>query len=59
MATNEMAIRRAQNTKPFLLQCYVRDTGQVLSDLSLPIFLNGTHWGCLVSGLNPYALLLD
>ena len=59
MAINEAAMKRAKNTKPFLLQCSVRDTGQVLSDLSLPIYLNGTHWGSLISGLNPDIMLQD
>lgn len=59
MATTEMAVRRAKNTKPFLLQCYVRDTGQALSDLSLPIYINGRHWGALVCGINPDAMLKD
>jgi len=49
--------RRATNTKPFLLQAYVRDTGEVLNDLSLPIYVNGKHWGALIIGLTPDKLL--
>jgi methyl-accepting chemotaxis protein len=38
-------IRCARNTEGFLLQTYRRDTGEILNDLSLPIFINGRHWG--------------
>ena len=37
--------RCASNTKPFLLQTYKRDTGEVMHDLSVPIYVNDTHWG--------------
>lgn len=37
--------RCGANTKPFLLQTYKRDTGEVMHDLSAPIFVNGRHWG--------------
>ena len=33
------------NTKPFLLQTYKRDTGEVMHDMSSPIYVNGRHWG--------------
>ncbi|MEA3545630.1 MAG: methyl-accepting chemotaxis protein, partial [Thermodesulfobacteriota bacterium] len=32
--------RSAQNTEKFLLQTYMRDTGEILSDLSLPIHID-------------------
>ena len=38
-------IRCAKNTESFLLQTYKRDTGEVMHDLSAPIFVNGKHWG--------------
>jgi len=50
---NENEIRRAKNTQPFLLQTFVRDTGEVLCDLSLPIHVNGRHWGGLIMGFEP------
>ena len=31
--------KSASNTLPFLLQTYVRDTGEVLSEISLPVFV--------------------
>lgn len=38
-------LRCGSNTKPFLLQTYKRDTGEVMHDLSVPIFVHGKHWG--------------
>ncbi|WP_406851224.1 methyl-accepting chemotaxis protein [Herbaspirillum huttiense] len=37
--------RCGSNTRPFLLQTYKRDTGEVMHDLSVPIYVNGKHWG--------------
>jgi methyl-accepting chemotaxis protein len=37
--------RCGANTKPVLLQTYKRDTGEVMHDLSVPIYVNGKHWG--------------
>lgn len=37
--------RCGSNIKPFLLQTYKRDTGEVMHDLSVPIFVLGRHWG--------------
>ena len=37
--------RCGSNTKPFLLQTYKRDTGEVMHDLSVPIHVDGKHWG--------------
>ncbi len=37
--------RCGANTKPFLLQTYKRDTGEVMHDLSVPIHVAGRHWG--------------
>ena len=37
--------RCGANTKPFLLQTYKRDTGEVMHDLSAPIYVDGRHWG--------------
>ncbi|KRB93358.1 methyl-accepting chemotaxis protein [Noviherbaspirillum sp. Root189] len=37
--------RCGSNTKSFLLQTYKRDTGEVMHDLSAPIYVNGKHWG--------------
>lgn len=37
--------RCGSNTSSFLLQTYKRDTGEVMHDLSIPISVNGRHWG--------------
>lgn len=37
--------RCGANTKPFLLQTYKRDTGEVMHDLSVPIYVGKRHWG--------------
>lgn len=50
-------LRAARNEKPILLQTYVRDTGEVMSDLSLPIVIDGKHWGALRVGVNPSAMM--
>lgn len=38
-------IRCAKNTEKFLLQTYKRDTGEIMHDVSAPIYVNGKHWG--------------
>jgi len=37
--------RCGSNTAAFLLQTYKRDTGEIMHDLSAPIFVYGKHWG--------------
>lgn len=51
--TNETEKRRSKNLQPFLFQTYCRDTGEVLNDISMPIFVNGSHWGAIVVGFKP------
>lgn len=43
-------VRAARNTTPFLLQTYLRDTGEILNDMSTPIIINGRHWGVVRVG---------
>lgn len=38
-------IRCGGHTESFLLQTYKRDTGEILHDLSVPIYVKGKHWG--------------
>jgi methyl-accepting chemotaxis protein len=57
--TNTTEKRRAKSTKTFLLQTNARDTGEILSDLSLPIYVNGQHWGAYITGFDPQLLLQD
>jgi methyl-accepting chemotaxis protein len=37
--------RSGSNSQPMLLQTYKRDTGEILHDLSVPILVQGRHWG--------------
>lgn len=40
----------ARSRDPYLLQRYSRDTGEVMSDFSLPLILRGRHWGAVRIG---------
>ena len=41
------------HTDTMLLQTYKRDTGEIMHDLSVPIFVRGRHWGGLRIGYWP------
>ena len=56
-AGNRAEVRRASSTAPFLLQTYIRDTGEILNDLSIPLYVKGQHWGALIMGFDPKNLL--
>ncbi|MBU0784129.1 MAG: methyl-accepting chemotaxis protein [Gammaproteobacteria bacterium] len=59
MFSDPVGLRAAQNLSPWLLQTYRRDTGEVLNDLSLPIEINGRHWGGIRLGFSPELLIKD
>lgn len=40
----------AHNKNPYLLQRYSRDTGEVMSDLSIPLYVQNRHWGAVRVG---------
>lgn len=42
--------RCGASQQPFLLQTYKRDTGEVMHDLSVPIYVHGKHWGGFRTG---------
>ena len=42
----------ARNTLPCLFQTYLRDTGEVINDLSMPVTVNGRHWGAVRVGFD-------
>lgn len=46
-------IRCGSHEKPLLLQTYMRDTGELMHDLSVPIHVQGRHWGGLRLGYKP------
>ncbi|HRP24473.1 methyl-accepting chemotaxis protein [Thauera sp.] len=50
-------LRAARNTEPMLLQTYLRDTGEVLCDIAMPISVGGRHWGNVRVGVPAEALL--
>ena len=50
-------LRAARNTEPMLLQTYLRDTGEVLCDIAMPVVVNGRHWGNVRIGAPAEALL--
>jgi methyl-accepting chemotaxis protein len=37
--------RCGEHEQPFLLQTYRRDTGEIMHDISAPVYLKGKHWG--------------
>lgn len=45
MFNDATGIRCGQHTDKFLLQTYKRDTGEIMHDVSAPIFVQGKHWG--------------
>lgn len=59
MFNDPVGLRAAQNQAPWLLQTYRRDTGEVLNDLSLPIEIEGRHWGSIRLGFKPEILIND
>jgi methyl-accepting chemotaxis protein len=40
-------LRGARNTEPFLLHTYSRDTGEVMTEMDLPLYIGRRHWGNL------------
>lgn len=47
------ATRIGANDRPFLLQTYKRDTGEVMHDLSVPLVIAGRRWGAVRCGVRP------
>lgn len=45
--------RCGAHEETLLLQTYKRDTGEVMHDLSVPIYVNGRHWGGFRIGYLP------
>ncbi|QDJ47600.1 methyl-accepting chemotaxis protein [Bordetella hinzii] len=44
--------RLAANTGNLLFQTYPRDTGEIVNDVSVPVFVEGQHWGAVRIGLD-------
>ena len=47
---DKTGLAAAQNAAPFLIQNYQRDTGETMADLSVPITIQGKHWGAVRIG---------
>jgi len=47
-----VGLKAAQNTERGLQQVYYRDTGEVMWDVSSPVFVKGKHWGGFRIGLS-------
>ncbi len=50
MFNDPVGLKLARSQKSSLFQTYVRDTGEILSDLSMPIVIGGRHWGAVRIG---------
>jgi len=50
-------LRAARNTQSILLQTYLRDTGELLCDMAMPIVVGGQHWGNVRVGCDSKAFL--
>jgi methyl-accepting chemotaxis protein len=48
--SDRTGLAAAHNKEPFLLQRYSRDTGEIMSDLSVPILIQNRHWGAIRIG---------
>ena len=44
--------RLAANTGSMLFQTYSRDTGEIVNDISVPVYLGPEHWGAVRIGLD-------
>lgn len=53
MFNDRTGIRCGSHQQPLLLQTYTRDTGELMHDLSVPILVQGRHWGGLRLGYRP------
>ncbi len=50
--TDPVGSRAAKNTEPLLLQVYFRDTGEIMLEADMPIYVEGKVWGNLRIGVN-------
>jgi len=55
--TDPTGQRASKNNLPMLLQTYARDTGEILSEINMPITVDGRYWGNVRIGLDSMALL--
>ncbi|MCR4398136.1 MAG: methyl-accepting chemotaxis protein [Firmicutes bacterium] len=46
-------LSQPKGERPFLLMTYARDTGEVLKDLGMPLYIGGQRWATLRVGYTP------
>jgi methyl-accepting chemotaxis protein len=55
---DETSQRLSKNTEhDVLVQSYVRDTGELLTDISMPVYVGGRHWGAVRIAFDPQGVL--
>ncbi len=59
MFSDPIGLRAAKNTQRFLLQTYLRDTGEIMTEIDVPFFFEGRHWGNLRMGFDAAVLLAE
>jgi methyl-accepting chemotaxis protein len=47
---DKTGLSAARNKQPVLVQEYKRDSGELMKDCSVPVFVKGKHWGALRFG---------
>ncbi len=52
-----VGLKVARNVEPSLFQTYMRDTGEALGDLSMPVTVNGRRWGAVRVGFDPQVVV--
>ena len=59
MFSDPIGLRAASNEQRFLLQTYLRDTGEIMTEIDVPFFFDGRHWGNLRMGFDAAVLLSE
>ena len=59
MFADPIGLRAAGNKQRFLLQTYLRDTGEIMTEIDVPFFFDGRHWGNLRMGFDASVLLAE
>ncbi|CAH0304109.1 Methyl-accepting chemotaxis protein McpG [Pseudomonas sp. Bi70] len=57
MFSDPVGLRAATNSQRFLLQTYLRDTGEIMTEIDVPFFFEGRHWGNMRMGFDASRLL--
>ncbi|SDG81018.1 methyl-accepting chemotaxis protein [Pseudomonas flavescens] len=57
MFSDPVGLRAATNNQRFLLQTYLRDTGEIMTEIDVPFVFDGRHWGNMRMGFDASRLL--